>query len=341
MFNVQKSVFYPLVIGHQKQFQFLQAAKESGRLGHAFIFSGPARIGKKTAALEWLSRIFGTPLSAGSAHPDFLFVAPLFDPKTEKIADEITVDQIRGLIRKLSLKPALGSYKAAVIDEAHLMNSEAQNALLKTLEEPPGDALIVLIAQNSQRLLETIRSRCQTIQFNFVGSMELEGLAKDLSLGSGAKLDESVVREAVELSFGRPGKLAEFIADPSLVKKRQASAKEFAQAAKSDLSERFIYGAKIVESGNIAETIEIWQYHFRNLLLEALKPAKVAPCEVASCDLGKTELQFSFSKLKDGGNGQSPEKIGAILKKIHDLSVILQTTNASPKLAIENFMLDL
>jgi len=328
-----------VIVGHQKQLWFLQAAQESGRLGHAFIFSGPDETGKKTAALEWLSGIFGVPLSAGTAHPDFLFVAPLFDEKTEKIAKEITVDQIRGLIRKLSLKPSLGKYMAAVIDGAHLMNAEAQNALLKTLEEPPGDALIILIARNSQRLLETIRSRCQTMQFGLAGAKELEIMAKDLVSNGAIKSGEDILKEAVDLSFGRPGRLVKFIADPSLIEKRRADAKEFARIAKSDLAEKFIYAAKVAESENAVETIEIWQYYFRNLLLEALNPAKVAPCDPARCDLGKTEPQFAFSKAK--ANPLTAEKISAILKKIHALSVTLQTTNASPKLAIENFMLDL
>ena len=356
-----------VIVGHQKQLQFLQAAREGGRLGHAFIFSGPDETGKKTAALEWLSGILGVPLSAGTAHPDFLFVAPLFDEKTNppagearrkggKTAGEITVGQVREMIRRLSLRPSTGRYKAAVIDEAQLMNSEAQNALLKTLEEPPGEALIVLIARNSRQLLETIRSRCQTMQFGLAGAKELEIMAKELVLKNGNKSSEDVLKEAVELSFGRPGRLVKFIADPSLIEKRRADAKEFARIAKSDLAEKFIYAAKVAESENAVETIEIWQYHFRNLLLHSLsKPSEnaggdstwVGPTQSAQGMLRgsnprkEVAAQFAFSKLKGGENGLPTEKISAILKKIHALSVTLQTTNASPKLAIENFMLEL
>jgi len=96
-------------------------------LAHAYILSGPARLGKKTIALQWLSEIIGIPLSISIAHPDFNFVAPLKDPKTDQKAAEITVAQIRNLINKLSLTPIAAPFKAAIIDDAHLMNIEAQN----------------------------------------------------------------------------------------------------------------------------------------------------------------------------------------------------------------------
>ena len=322
------------IVGHQKQLKFLEAARASGRMGHAFIFSGPDETGKKTVALEWLGQILETKLNEGGAHPDFLFVGPLADPKTGKIAGEITVEQIRGLIRKLYLKPSIGKYKAALIDEAQAMNAEAQNGLLKTLEEPPGDAVIILVTPDSRRLLETIRSRCQTLRFNFVGGKDIEILAKDLVSKNGNKLGEELADEAVKISFGRPGRLAGFINDPELIKRWQASEKEFSRIIKSDLPERFIYGAKIAESENISETLEIWQAYFRNLMLELLVDKKNA----AIMPGPSQKPQFVFSKIKE--NPLTPEKISAILKKIHDLTVTLQTTNASPKLAIENFMLE-
>jgi DNA polymerase-3 subunit delta' len=324
-----------VIAGHQKQIQFLEATRTSGRMGHAFIFGGPNKTGKKAVALEWLAQILGAKLSEGSAHPDFLFVGPLTDPKTGKIAGEITVDQVRGLIRKLYLKPSIGKYKAALIDEAQAMNAEAQNALLKTLEEPPGDALMILVTPDPRRLLATIRSRCQSLRFNFVAQKDLEILAKDLVSINGNKLGEELISEAVKISFGRPGRLAGFIAEPERIKKWQAKEKEFARVIKSDLPEKFIYSAKIIENENISETLEIWQAYFRNLMLDLLADKK----ELAVSPGLSQKPRFEFSKIKE--NPLTPEKISAILKKIHALTVILQTTNASPKLAIESFMMDI
>jgi len=324
-----------MIVGHQKQLEFLEKAAGSGRRGHAYILCGPDKVGKKTVALEWLSRMFKEGISQGCAHPDFLFLEPLSDPKTGKKSGEITVDQIRGLIRKLSLKSAMNGVKAVVIDEAHLMNAEAQNCLLKTLEEPPGNSLIVLVAQNSQRLLETIRSRCETIQFNFVSETEIEASAKDFICPDGGKLGESAVKEIVKISFGRPGRMMEFIADQSRIDKWRKGEKEFAAISGAGLAEKFAYGAKVVEAGDIAATLEVWQFYFRNLMLSILNGNK----EVPILENPAAKPQFVFSKTKEAP--YSMERIVAILKKIHELNVVLMTTNASPKLAIDNFMLDL
>jgi DNA polymerase-3 subunit delta' len=337
-----------VVIGHQKQLRFLNSARASGRLSHAYIFSGPEKTGKKRFALEWLSGILETKLGKGCAHPDFLFVSPTVDPKTNKTAGEITVDQIRGLISKLALTPAMGRYKAAIIDEAQLMNGEAQNCLLKTLEEPPGNALIILIVKNAQRLLETIRSRAEILQFNFVGAVQMEKFARDYILENKIKLEEPQLKEIVELSFGRPGRLADFLQDPAQLKKWQANAKEFARVIAAELPEKFAYAKKITDSENpeinLTEIIEIWQYHFRNLLLESLNSAEVLPLQIQNSqrqDLCNSQAGsgFVFSKAKQAV--YSSQKISDILKKIHALIVVLQTTNASLRLAVENFLMDL
>ncbi len=313
-----------MIIGHQKQLEILQAARQNGRLSHAYILSGPSKIGKKTVALEWLSEILGARLSASAAHPDFAFVAPLTDPKTGKLASEITVAQIRNLIWKLSLTPAVAPVKAALIDDAHLMNAEAQNALLKTLEEPPGSAVIVLVAQNSNRLLETIRSRCQILQFNFVSPKEMAGFP-DLKGSEGSA-------EIIRLSFGRPGRMVEFAADSDQLKAWQEKTEEFSRVISAGMSERFAYAAKVADSRDLDELLEIWQSHFRDKMLVALNGKKEpAPPE---------STQFVFSKLKNASSA-SPQKIALILEKIHELGMVLQTTNASSRLAIEYFMLDL
>lgn len=314
-----------MIIGHQKQLDILNAARQSGRFSHAYILSGPSRIGKKTVALEWLSEIIGLRLDAAAVHPDFVFIGPLTDPKTKKIASEITVAQIRNLIWKLSLTPAVAVVKAALIDDAHLMNAEAQNALLKTLEEPPGRAVIVLVAQNSNRLLETIRSRCQTLQFNFVSPNIMRNYA-------GLKGQDGA--EIVRLSFGRPGRMIHFAADPARLKAWQVKAAEFSRAVSAGLSERFAYAAKVAEGQDIDELLEVWQAHFRDKMIDALNGKDQSESQATA------KTQFVFSQIKNASPA-SPQNIALILKKIHELGVVLQTTNASPRLAIENFMLSL
>jgi DNA polymerase-3 subunit delta' len=337
------------MVGHQKQLDFLEAARANGRMGHAYIFSGPEKIGKKTVAVEWVSRVVGMPLRQTSAHPDFLFLSSLFDSKTGKTAREITVDQIRGLIAKLALKPVRGKYKTAIIDRAELMNGEAQNCLLKTLEEPPGDAILILVASDATRLFETVRSRCQTVKFDFLPKSQMEELFRDWreknKLGA-AKIED---KEIIKLAAGRPGRLIDFLENKDEMEKWRAAAEEFARIAAGELPEKFAYAKKITDAENpemdLNEIIEIWQYHFRNLLLELLKTTPVSGFErVGSFFEQKGSdpfREFELGKSKEKASGYSPVKIAAILKKIQTLDFELRATNASPRLSVENFLLGL
>jgi len=339
------------MIGHQKQLNLLETARAGGRMGHAYIFSGPEKIGKKTIALEWVSRIIGAPLRQNPAHPDFLFLAPLVDPKTGKIAQEITVDQIRGLIAKIALKPVMGKYKAAIIDRAELMNNEAQNCLLKTLEEPSGGAILILIASDAVRLFDTVRSRCQKVKFDFLPESQMKELLqewREKNKSAGGKANDE---EMVKLAAGRPGRLVDFLENKDEMEKWRATVEEFARIAAGELPEKFAYAKKITDAENpemnLNEIIEIWQYHFRNRLLQSLKgqdPAWVRPTQEiqrGSDPRDSRQDWFVFLKLKERESGQEPEKIAAILKKIQTLDFELRATNAHPRLSIENFFLDL
>ncbi len=323
-----------MVVGHQKQLQSLKAAFTAGKAGHAWIFSGPDKVGKKTAALEWVSEVLGFSAGEKTAHPDFLFTAPLVDEKTGKSAGEITVAQIRELIAKMALAAA-GKCKIAIIDSAHLMNAEAQNCLLKTLEEPPGMSLMILIVENDQRLFETVRSRCQTVRFNFLPESEMEALAEKLAGEIGSRIAAEEIKEIAGMSFGRPGRLVDFLKNPEELKKWRAAEKEFAGVINGNLAQKFAYAKKITDDEKektketaarmtLGEILEIWQNHFRRLLLEALNsPQRVRPP----------------LKGSDPFENFGAEKIAGTLKKIQTLNFELRTTNANPRLAIENFLL--
>jgi DNA polymerase-3 subunit delta' len=142
------------IYGHKKQIEFLGKSIESGSLSHAYIFSGPSFVGKKTVAREFAKNLLES--GPGNFHPDFL----------EVTNDEaIKIDQVRELIYKLSLRPYSAKYKVALIDNAETMTVEAQNALLKVLEEPKSYTIIILVTSNTGKLLRTISSRAQKINF--------------------------------------------------------------------------------------------------------------------------------------------------------------------------------
>ncbi len=159
------------IIGHQKPLEMLRAALTSGRLHHAYLMLGPEGVGKRTIALSLAKAIHCTESNndfCGSCancsrietgnHPDVRRIEPGAGKK------EIGIQQIREIEKDLNFRPFSGK-KIVVIDPATLMNLSAQNALLKTLEEPPRDSLLILIASNSGGLLPTLRSRCVRLSF--------------------------------------------------------------------------------------------------------------------------------------------------------------------------------
>jgi len=131
-----------------KQWEYLQKLSENKRIPQAIIFAGPSSLGKRDMALKYIKSI------QDIDYPDLIIIEP-----EKKV---IQIDQIRELQKRFSLR---SSFKACIIDRAETMNSQAQNCLLKTLEEPKGNTLIILITSKPESLLETIRSRCQILKF--------------------------------------------------------------------------------------------------------------------------------------------------------------------------------
>lgn len=167
----QRDVSFASIEGHDRPVTILKRALAHDALAHAYLFSGEAGIGKKMTAFALAAAVnCASPSERGGCgvcgscrkiashgHPDVRLLAA--------DGDEIKIDQIRQLQDDLALRPFEGTKKVLIVDGADAMNQASANAFLKTLEEPPGDALIVLITALPQSLLATIRSRCQEIRF--------------------------------------------------------------------------------------------------------------------------------------------------------------------------------
>jgi len=195
------------IIGHKDILTFFEKSTVAGHLHHAYLFVGRPELGKRTVAEYITAQLFGSdkPLHT---NPDFFFLKRGVHEKTGKTKKHISIDDVQGLQQFLRGKPFLHKKKVAIIDDAHLLSTGAMNALLKTLEEPRGDATLFLIAEHEAALLETIRSRCQSVHFYPVEATYIEqALLKK-------NIDPSLASSMASLSRGYPGKAFRWAEDP-------------------------------------------------------------------------------------------------------------------------------
>ncbi len=196
------------ILGQPKATRLLGRALASSRLAHAYLLHGPDGVGKTTAALNTAATLLcrnhpasipcgdcaGCAKFASANHPDFLRIRP--DGATIKIS------QIRTLKKELSFPPLESLIRVVLIEDVHTMRREAANSLLKMLEEPPPDNILLLTADDYEPLLETIVSRCQLLPFYH---LPLETTAHIL-MRLDPDLDEDEAGTLAALSGGSPGR---------------------------------------------------------------------------------------------------------------------------------------
>jgi DNA polymerase-3 subunit delta' len=183
----------PTLVGHAEAAAMLVQAYKAGKLPHALILSGPIGIGKATLAYHLAHHLLKYPdhraapdvlaapdpssslyrQIASGAHPSVLHLTRPYDDRAKRFKTVVAVDEIRKVGQFLSLTSHDGSYRVVIVDAADDMNTNAANALLKNLEEPPKRTLFVLVVHAPGSLLPTIRSRCQTVRLAPLADHEL------------------------------------------------------------------------------------------------------------------------------------------------------------------------
>lgn len=245
------------IIGHQKQIQFLTDSLMSGKTAHAYIFAGPQFVGKKSLAVSFAKKILQidgmNPQSFDLAHPDFLEIKGL---------EGIKIEEVRQLIYKLSLKPYQANYKFALIDNAEHMTVEAQNALLKNLEEPRPNTVICLVTANPEKLLRTIASRAQKITFGPVPTADYAQLIANVT-------DEEVKTLIFTQAAGRPGLAVRIASDKMLVDKLQQINDDFLIVQSQDLPDklRLAYDLAELDTVDLKQVLDCWLIKLQNELL--------------------------------------------------------------------------
>lgn len=204
---------YPWLESH---WSFFLKRLASGKLAHALLIEGPAGTGKTALARAMVALLLcreprdfacgqcrSCILLAGSAHPD------CFELQPEEGSEVIKVDQVRALIGKLELTTSISMRKLAYIHPAETMNGAAANALLKSLEEPAGDAVLILVSDDPGRLPVTIRSRCQSMTINQPDN----GLVRDWLLERSGQSSQTI-DQAMQAAGGSPLRAARYLASP-------------------------------------------------------------------------------------------------------------------------------
>lgn len=251
-----------MFIGNAKAIKLLNKAVENGKISHAYLFSGPESVGKFTLAEFFASAIVkGKTLKSEIEKvgfknlPDIIILEPEIEEKKGIVKEkDIKVENIREIQQDLLLFPYEGRYKVLIINNAHKMTVSGQNSLLKTLEEPNETSVIIIVTHDDSKIISTIKSRCQKINFSLVDSNEIKEISNE---------------EILKFSMGRPGLSFEMIKDKEKLDNKRNSLEILNRFSELGVNERFKLAEKM--SLNPSETIkkmEFWTWIVRSKLLE-------------------------------------------------------------------------
>jgi len=280
-------------LGNQKVANLLKKSLDSGNISHAYIFSGPEHVGKFT-----LAKMFALHLIEGSKLDlemektskdtllDLITIAPEIAEKNGIAKQrDIPIESIRDAQKSLSLFPYHGKYKILIIDDAHKLNVAAQNALLKILEEPNPTTIIILVTSNEDKILPTVKSRCQMINF---------GLVDD------AEMLEFFPQNLVSLSAGRPGLTKIMVENEDEMVFRSEAVSNLNKIISGSLNERFSLAEQLSKDvSKTSDMLNCWLWEMRKKALVS------EDSERKNVYAGMEKIQKSLETLKNtNANGR-------------------------------------
>ncbi len=251
-----------LFIGNKKTVDLLKKSMKNNKISQAYLFSGPENVGKLSLAKIFSrSLILGKPLDFKTEERnnplDLIILGPEIEEKKGIIKEkEIKIENIRNAQKDLSLFPYEGKYKILIIDNAHKLTLSSQNALLKTLEEPNETSILILITHEESKIIPTVKSRCQKINFSLVSSEEI-------------KNNLQVSEELILFSMGKPGLIYKMIKDPKDLEIKKDDLEIIDRFSKIGINEKLKIAENMAQDLNWGiKRLEFWIWAIRINILK-------------------------------------------------------------------------
>lgn len=321
------------MLGHEWAVNLLRRQIADGRLGHAYLFTGPLGVGRRSLALRLAQAVNCTqPPAPGELcgecracrgfgrgqHPDLLLV------ERQEGDREIKIDALRGLTRSLSRTPLEARFQVALILNFHHASEEAANALLKTLEEPNPSVILCLTALDADSIPATVVSRCEVLRLRPLPPAELAP-ALQTSLG----VDAGQASLLASVSQGLPGLAIRMQQTPSLLESRSAWLDGLQRLLPANRVQRFAFADKASKDRpELRNMLLVWLSYWRDVLVSA---------SGASIPLANTDRAAEISSLGQKiGFADAANALQAIERAITQLE-----TNVNARLALEVLLLEL
>ncbi len=308
----------------------LTQAMAQRRLAHGYLFVGPEGVGKRLTALR-LAQAINCEQGEGQAcgvcpschkhaqglHLDLHLVTPH--------GQRISVDQVKELSTEMVRRPHEGRYRVAILDPADRLSPEATNALLKTLEEPAPASVFILISDNLEGILPTVRSRCQLVRFGPLPPMALEKILTQ----RGVSADQvSIIAKLARGSAQEALRLAE---TPGWQDERSARLRQFAEIDSWDLVQRLKWAEeqdKAQSKEQLIDLLKLWQSWYRDRM--------VVTFGASVPQLQNPDAEAALKRLPP----RSRHDLESDINRLGEAIIALER-NAVPRLVLENVLLGL
>src|SRR6266498_5114104 len=320
------------LIGHEWAVDMLKKHVVHGTMRHAYLFAGPPGIGRRTLALRFAQALNcqsptapGIPCGecrnckqiAAMQHPDLTII------QADSEGGIIKVDQIRDARHALTLKPYTANYRVTLFLRFQEANDSASNALLKTLEEAPSYAVLILTADNPEQLLPTIISRCEVLRLR---PLRIEKVREDLESRG---IESHRANLVAHISGGRPGYARRLIERESLLEKRDERLNELQSLISASRVEKFAYADKLArDKESMRQVILIWLSYWRDIML------RTAQAETPLVNVDRNvEIENLAGKLDLSVTRRVVRGLEDVLEKME--------RNVNSRLLVEVLLLDL